>query len=394
MAAQKKDRITRDVAEDGHQLPDGPEKPVAGESIAAFPIVGIGASAGGLGAFRKFFSVMPADSGIAFILIPHLDPSHPSLMVELLGRQTSMQVRQAHDKESVKPNTVYIIPPNCSLTLNQGQICLDASSNSPGFEISLDAFFRSLAADQQERAIGIVLSGTGSHGVAGLKEIKAAGGMVMAQSPESAEFDQMPRSAIDTGLVDYILAPEKMPDSLITYVGQPYLRSSDTTPFAEDSATQIAPILELLRGYSRYDFRCYRNKMLVRRIQRRMGICQITDVSRYVVWLREHPDEIKALYGDLLIGVTSFFRDAEAFVVLQDEVIPDLVKRQSGDTPLRVWVPACSTGEEAYSIAILILEQFAAAKKPVNLQVFASDIDDESLGWPGVASMPRANLVN
>lgn len=344
-----------------------------------FPVVGIGASAGGLDAFKKFFSAMPRDSGMAFVLVPHLDPSHRSLMVELMVRQTAMHVCEATDGMPIEPNCVYIIPPNKYLSVSAGHLRLTGPTDRLGLPTALDGFFRSLAADQQEKAIGIVLSGTGSHGTPGAREIKSVGGMVMAQDPKTAEYDQMPQNAINSGLVDYILPPEKMPEALIKYVQQPYLHSPTPALAVEGAAEQIAPVLDLLRTRNRYDFRSYRKNMLVRRIQRRMGICQIDEVPAYVAHLREHPEEITALYRDLLIGVTSFFREPEAFETLQQQVIPDLVERQSGEMPVRVWVPACATGEEAYSITILLLEQFTATKKPVNFQIFASDIDEESV---------------
>lgn len=379
MAPRKKKSTPRQPSEEPPRRSDEPQSAEPARPALPFPVVGIGASAGGLDAFKKFFSAMPAESGMAFILIPHLDPSHRSLMVELLGRHTAMPVREAGDGMPIEANCVYIIPPNRYLSVNQGRSRLTEPPEPQGFPMALDGFFRSLAKDQEEKAVGIVLSGTGSHGTQGLKEIKAVGGMVMAQDPATAEYDHMPRSAIDTGMVDFILPPEKMPEALINYARQPYLNSPKAMPLGEDTAGQIAPILDLLRNRSRYDFRCYRNKMLIRRIQRRMGICQIDEISKYVAYLRDHPDEVTALYGDLLIGVTSFFRDPEAFQALQQQVIPELVDRQSGDIPVRVWVPACATGEEAYSIAMLLMEQFAVAKKSVNLQVFASDIDEESL---------------
>ena len=380
MAAKKKKHSTLQQSTDGtSQRTEEQSAPEPDQPISQFPVVGIGASAGGLDAFKKFFSAMSPDSGMAFVLIPHLDPSHRSLMVELLSRQTAMNVREAADGMPVEPNGVYIIPPNKYLSISKGQLRLTGPTERRGLPTALDGFFRSLAADQQEKAIGIVLSGTGSHGTPGLKEIKAVGGMIMAQDPETAEYDQMPQSAINTGLVDYVLPPEKMPEALIKYARQPYLRAPEPTPPAEAAAEQIAPVLDLLRTRSRYDFRCYRKNMLNRRIQRRMGICQIDAVPAYVAFLREHPEEITALYRDLLIGVTSFFREPEAFQTLQQQVIPELVERQSGEIPVRVWVPACATGEEAYSIAILLLEQFAAIKKSVNVQIFASDVDEESL---------------
>lgn len=350
-----------------------------GLSHVQFPIVGIGASAGGLEAFKRFFRAMPPDSGMAFVLIPHLDPTHGSLMVELLSRQTAMKVSEIEEGIPVEPNCVYVIPPNKYLSIIGGRLHLTEPTEQWGSQTAIDSFFHSLAEDQQEKSIGIVLSGTGSHGTPGLKEIKLAGGMAMAQDPETAEYDQMPQSAIDAGIIDYVLAPEKMPEALINYFRQPYLSHPEAIPAADVAADQISPILDMLRARTRCDFRCYRKKMLLRRVERQMGLCHFDEVSAYVAFLHEHPEEVTALYRDLLIGVTSFFREQEAFQVLKQQVIPELVERQTGEIPVRVWVPACATGEEAYSIAIQLLEEFAATKKAVSLLIFATDIDEESL---------------
>ena len=315
----------------------------------------------------KFFKAMPADNGMAFILIPHLDPKHDSLMVELLARQTQMPVSEAAEGQRVQVNHVYIIPPNKFLAIRDGRLHLTAIPEPRGRQMSLDFFFRSLAEEEGDRAIGIVLSGTGNHGTLGLKEIKLAGGLAMVQQPESADFDQMPTSAIATGQVDYVLRPEKMPEALIKYVRQPYLSSDPVgEPGAESSPELLNRILVLLRIRTRYDFRCYRENMVMRRIQRRMGLWQIDRLGNYLELLRENPDEVLALYKDLLIGVTSFFRDPEAFQVLEQRVIPELVERNGSGAPVRVWVPGCATGEEAYSIAILLIERFTEAKTAEN----------------------------
>jgi two-component system CheB/CheR fusion protein len=359
-----------------------------------FPVVGMGASAGGLEAFKRFLGKMPSDSGAAFVLIPHLDPTHASLMVELLARHTQMPVCEAGDQMAVKPNCVYIIPPNHYLAIVDGRLLLSKPPARHSAATAIDFFFRSLAIDQQQRAIGIILSGTSSHGTPGLKEIKLAGGMVMVQQPESAEYDQMPQSAIATGLVDFVLAPEQMPDALIKYLHHPYVRDSNDQPAAEESREQLNRILDFLRTRFKCDFRSYRKNMLLRRVQRRMGLCHLGQIADYLEYLREHPDEVNLLYKDLLIGVTDFFRDPEAFQVLQQRVIPELAGTESGAQRLpgddvagkmtvrsgiRVWIPACSTGEEAYSIGMLLIEQFASANKRVAIQIFATDIDERSL---------------
>ena len=334
---------------------------------------------GGLDAFKRFFSAMPPDSGMAFVLVPHLDPAHRSLMVELLSRHTTMAVCEAIEGMAVDANCVYIIRPNRDLLMRDGRLRLSDPAAHRGSTIAIDGFFRSLAEDCHEKAIGIILSGTGSHGTPGLKEIKSVGGLVLAQEPQTAEYDQMPQSAIATGMMDFILPPEKMPAALIDYTGHSYVKQAYAIPPENPPVEQIGRVLELLRTRSHYDFHLYRKNMLTRRIQRRMGICQIEEVSEYVAFLQQHPDEIISLSRDLLIGVTSFFRDPEAFELLQQQVVPELVERATGEIPTRVWVPACSTGEEAYSLAMLFLEHFAATNQPVNLQIFASDIDAESL---------------
>ena len=364
------------------QHPGEDAQPSAGKKPC--PIVGIGASAGGLGAFKTFFSRMPIDSGIAFVLVPHLDPTHRSLMDELLGRQTGMPVCEAEEGMKVECNHVYIIPPARYLTIREHTLHLSTPQESRGTQTAIDTFLRSLAQDQQERAIGIILSGTGSHGTPGLKEIKLAGGMVMAQEPTSAEYDQMPRNAIATGLVDYVLPPEQMPESLVNYVRQPYLYTAEQAEtVADQDREQINRILAVLRSRSRHDFRGYRKNVLVRRIQRRMGLLHIGNFPAYLNHLREHTEEINALCKDLLIGVTNFFRDPDAFEILAQRVIPELVESHvsnaDDERPVRVWVPGCATGEEAYSIAILLIEQFRAMNKPASIQIFASDIDEGSL---------------
>jgi two-component system CheB/CheR fusion protein len=344
-----------------------------------FPVVGICASAGGLAAFKTFFAAMPADSGMAFVLIPHLDPTHASLMVELVSRQTAMKVSEVEEGTAVEPNRVYVIPPNAYLSIAAGRLHLSKPTEQQRHQTAIDPFFHSLAEDQREKAIGIVLSGTGSHGTPGLKEIKLAGGLTAAQDPETAEYEQMPRSAIDAGIVDYVLPADKLPEALINSIRQASLSHPVAVQAAEANAGQIDHILDLLSARTKFDFRCYRKNMLMRRVQRRMALRHLNEISDYLSFLREHPDEITALTSDLLIGVTSFFREPEAFHVLKQKVIPELVARQVGEIPVRAWVPACATGEEAYSIAILLIEQFTAIKKPVSLQVFATDIDEESL---------------
>ncbi len=361
------------------------------KSQQAFPVVGIGASAGGLKAFKTFFSHMPGNSGMAFVLVPHLDPGHQSLMVELLTEHTSMPVCEVTDKMLVKPNHVYIIPPARYLRIHNQKLLLSAPPKIRGTEIAIDDFLRSLAEDQEERAIGIILSGTGSHGTAGLQAIKANGGMAMVQDPDTAEYDSMPQNAIDTDCIDYILPPQDMPEILIQYAQHSYVRGAwQPNSLIESEQGQLSRILALLRARIKYDFRCYRKNMLLRRIQRRMGLKHIDGLAEYLELLRNDADEVNRLYRDLLISVTGFFRDAEAYNELEQQVIPQLLERNASDIPVRVWVPGCATGEEAYSIAMQFIEQFSAAQKQPNIQIYATDIDESALEFARQGIYPES----
>ena len=359
-----------------------PARPAWGHPSARFPIVAIGASAGGLEAFTKFLARMPVDSGMAFVLVPHLDPSHESLMAELLARQTAMPVLEAKHQMPIRPDHVYVIPPNKYLAIKGRRLLLSRPPKLRAGQTAIDFALRSLAEDQQENAIGIVLSGTGGHGTAGLKEIKLAGGMVMVQDPTTAAHAQMPRSALEAGIgVDYVLAPEDMPDALLAYSQRASRQRAAQTKASSDAAILegLEVILDLLESRTKHDFHHYRKNMIMRRIQRRMLLSGIEDIHKYIERLQQDADELTSLRRDLSISVTEFFREPEAFKVLAAGALPDLIRHASADTPVRVWVPACATGEEAYSIAILLIEQFKAAGKEAYLQMFASDIDEESL---------------
>lgn len=345
----------------------------------AFPIVGIGASAGGLEAYKQFFEAMPADSGMAFVLIQHLDPTHESMMVELLDKHTTMSVQQADDGQTIEQNTVYVIPPNRYLSLVEGKLYLRQPEEPRGMRMAIDTFFKSLAEDQQERAIGIVLSGTGSDGSSGLQAIKAHGGLALAQDPDQATHAGMPRSAINTGIVDMVRELHDMPNVLLDYAQHPYVqRDGETSPVGED-LDQLNAILSLLLARRGINFRHYKRATLVRRIERRMGLHQIESLSAYLDFLRRRSEEVERLNQDLLIGVTSFFRDPLVFQTLNRKVIGEMVETADPDEGLRIWVPGCSTGEEAYSIAMLLNEQLDRANRRLRVQIFASDIDEEAL---------------
>lgn len=350
---------------------------------ADFPIVGIGASAGGLAAFEAFFSGMPADTepGMAFVLVQHLAPNHKSILTDLIQKYTRMHVFEVEDGMAVQPNCTYIIPPNRDMAFLNGTLQLLEPTAPRGLRLPIDFFFRSLAQDQHERAICIVLSGTGSDGTLGARAIKGEGGMVMAQTPESTEYDGMPRSVISTGLVDYELLPAEMPAQLIAYKTHAFKRPSrSATALTLGSENALKKVFILLRAQTGHDFSQYKPNTIGRRIERRMAVHQIEHLEAYVQYLQQMPAEVNALFHDLLIGVTSFFRDPEAFKALEEQVIPKLFAGKPAGDVIRVWSPGCSTGEEAYSIAILLQEYLETLKQDYKVQVFATDIDSQAIG--------------
>jgi two-component system CheB/CheR fusion protein len=360
--------------------------PAVAEAAAApppgFPIVGIGASAGGLAAFEAFFSGMPADidPDMAFVLVQHLAPDHKSILTELIRRYTRMAVCEVEDGMVVQPNHAYIIPPNRDMAFLNGALQLLEPSAPRGQRLPIDFFFRSLAQDLHERAICIVLSGTGSDGTLGVREIKGQGGMVMVQNVASAEHDGMPRSAIGTGLVDYELPPAEMASQLIAYVAHAFgkpPRSATAAPSKTENA--LRKIFVLLRVQTGHDFSQYKPSTIQRRVERRLAVHQIDTVEEYVKYLQQTPTEVEALFRDLLIGVTNLFRDPDAFAALEQEVIPQLFQGKPPGSTIRVWTPGCSTGEEAYSVAILLQERAETLKQNFRLQVFATDIDSHAV---------------
>jgi two-component system CheB/CheR fusion protein len=352
----------------------------------------MGASAGGFEAFQGFFKKMPADSGAAFVLVLHLDPRHETLVPELLGRSTTMPVQQVQDGMAVQPNHVYVIPPNARLQIQRGSLRLTSPiENTRGVRTPIDEFFRSLAEDHGELAICILLSGSGSDGTLGLRAVKEQGGMAMAQTAETAKHSSIPQSAIATGLVDYVLPVDAMPAKLMEYLD--HLREIDARAGAEDirrqATDQLGKICALLRRRTGHDFSQYKQATLVRRIQRRMMILHVPTVATYVQRLRTDNVEVEQLFKDLLIGVTHFFRDPEAFQVLGGDVIPRLLDRAGPEGVLRIWTPGCATGEEAYSVAILLREQLASRDWRTKVTIFAGDIDDEALETARHARYPE-----
>ena len=356
----------------------------------AFPVVGIGASAGGLEAFRKLLEALPADTGIAFVLIPHLEPTHASMMVDLLGLHTAMAVLQVTDGMPIERNHVYVIPPQAYLSVHDGLLRLSRPEAPHGARLPFDYFLHSLAEQYGQRAVAVILSGTGADGSVGLKAISDGGGLVIAQDPEEAAYDGMPRNAIATGAVNLVLPVMQIPEALIRYAHHPYVTAGGPAIPSEDDEDQaLADIIELLRTRTLRDFTRYRRATLLRRIRRRMAAAGIQRIADYIATLRQDTRELELLAKDFLIHVTSFFRDPAAFEGLAKTILPGLVGRAE-DQPIRVWVPGCSTGEEAYSLAIMFIEEFAAQKRGVKFQIFASDISEEALAFAREGVYPES----
>jgi two-component system CheB/CheR fusion protein len=354
----------------------------AGISDAQFPVIGIGASAGGLKAFEEFFSNIPKDkfTGMAFIIVQHLAPDHKSILNELIKRYTTMQVFEVTDGMIVKPDCIYIIPPNCDMAYLNGKLMLFDLDSPKGKRLSIDFFFRSLAQDLKQRAICIILSGTGSDGTTGAKSVKDEGGIVIAQQPESAEYNGMPQSVIALGFVDYVLKPKDMPLQLLSYVNHSYVKApKPNTKNSIDHTDFLQKIFVLIRSTTGNDFSKYKSNTITRRIERRMAVNQIETFEDYLRYLQSFPNEISLLFKDMLIGVTAFFRDKESFKVLEEKVIPLLFEGKEEHSHIRVWVPGCSTGEEAYSIALLLQEHKNKLNRSFKIQVFATDIDGKAI---------------
>ena len=368
------------MGSNNQEASDAAIPPAANPSAVA--VVGIGASAGGLAAVQVFFSSVIEDEvrNAAFVLVQHLSPNYKSLLVEIIGRITPLKVHEVQDGIAVEAGHLYIIPPNRDLALVDGRLQLLEPQGSRGHRMPVDFFFRSLAEDQHERAICIVLSGTGSDGTLGLRAVKSAGGMAMAQLPESCEYDGMPCSAIASGLVDYVLPPGDMPAQINTYLRQSPAEKIDPEPSSSrwpEGALKM--IFAILRARVGHDFSKYKRKTVVRRVERRMAVNEIALLNDYVRFLQSNTAEGQALFEDLLIGVTGFFRDPEAFEELQQRAIPQLFAGKEPGESIRVWVPGCSGGEEAYSIAMLLEEQMAALKHSFKVQVFATDLDPAAI---------------
>jgi two-component system CheB/CheR fusion protein len=344
-------------------------------------IVGIGASAGGLEAFYEFFRNMPPDTGMAFVLVSHLDPNQKDFLPELIARSTKMPVIQITDRMPARPDTVHVIPPNTDLSLLHGVFSLLEPTLVRGLRMPIDHFFRELAKDQKERSIAIVLSGMGTDGSLGIKDIKEQMGLVMVQEPGTAKFPSMPSNAVESGLADFVLPIKDIPEKLVDFASRQSVMPRKVLAIPQKSLSAVQKIFILLRSRTGHDFSQYKKNSILRRIERRIEIHQLAGIADYVRYLQANPQEIDILFKELLISVTNFFREPDAWVALKETALPELIKlRRAGDI-LRIWVVGCSTGEEAYSVAIILreLQEAGKLKDGMKIQIFATDISEDAL---------------
>ena len=360
----------------------------------SFPIVGIGASAGGLEALETFFAHMPTGVGMAFVVIQHLSPQHKSILGDILKKDTSTQVIEVQDGMRIIPDCIYLNPPDKEVGIFNGIFHLVEPDESRRIRLPIDYFFRSLAEEQAEKAICIILSGTGSDGTLGLEAVKGVGGLTMAQAEQQAKYPGMPRSAVDTGMVDLVLPVEKMPVELLNYVKQPYLEGAETIAGEGLRENFLPKILMLIRSITGHDFSHYKLNTICRRIERRMALHKVARIADYHRYLQENPPEVKALFKDLLITVTSFFRDPAAFEILATKIIPRILESKGGNANVRVWVPGCASGEESLSIAILLAEAMDRLGKPLNVQIFGTDIDADAIERARLGKYPESIVAD
>lgn len=345
-------------------------------------IAAIGASAGGIEAFTELMSSLPTDTGMAFVLVQHLDPEHHSLLTELLSKKTAMRVKQVTNGMKVEPNIVYVIPPNATMSISDHTLQLAPRGESRGVHMSIDHFMRALAEQRGNRAIGVILSGSGTDGTLGLAEIQAHGGVTFAQDEASAKYDNMPRSAVASGCVDYILPPKAIARELGRIARHPYLARghvAETADLAPSENNGLSLVFQLLRKTTGVDFTHYRQTTILRRIQRRMVVHKMDKIEDYVKFVQSDPAEVKALYQDMLINVTSFFRNPHVFDALKANVFPHIIKNHLPDTSIRIWTPGCASGEEAYSVAIALLEYLGDKASQFHIQFFGTDVSESSV---------------
>jgi two-component system CheB/CheR fusion protein len=355
--------------------------PGASSAVYSFPIIGIGTSAGGLEALEHFLMHVPRNSGMAFVIVQHLDPTRRGIMPELLQRNTGMKVIQVKDRTTVQPNWVYVIPPNKDMSILHGVLHLLEPASPRGLRLPIDFFLRSLAQDRQEHSIGVILSGMGSDGTLGLRAIKEKGGMVLVQDPATAKFDGMPRSAIDSGLADIVAPVDDLPGRIMSCLRRTPLIPTSELALGDKTQSALEKAIILLRTHTGHDFSFYKKNALYRRIERRMGIHQIDKLAGYVRYLQENSQELDLLFKELLIGVTGFFRDPACWEELRKNILPALIASRPKGHVLRAWVAGCSTGEEAYSLVMLFKEVMDRVKPPkkITLQVFATDLDKDAI---------------
>ncbi len=355
--------------------------PVPRSGDGRFPIVGIGASAGGLEALEEFFRHVPAGSGLAFVVVQHLDPTHKGLLPELLQRATGMPVHQIKDRTRVQPDCVYVIPPNTDLSILRGVLHLLTPAAPRGLRLPIDTFFRALAADWHERSVAVVLSGMGTDGTLGVRAIKEQGGLVLVQEPASAKFASMPQSVLAAGLADVAAPAAALPQKLLACLQHAPHGPSTELPLGDKTESGLEKALILLRAHTGHDFSQYKKTTVYRRIERRMSLHQLDTIAAYVRYLQANPQEIDLLFKELLIGVTSFFRDPAAWEQLQTRGLPGLLAARPPGQPLRAWVPGCATGEEAYSLAIAVTEVLAERTPQARwpLQIFGTDLDRDAI---------------
>ncbi len=351
-----------------------------------FPLVAVGASAGGLEAFEQLFKNLPPTTHAAFVVVSHLDPTHASIMTELISRFTPMAVQEAADGVAVEPDHVYVIPPNKDLSIFHGRLQLTEQDKSAGPHMPIDFLLRSLAEDAGDRAVVIILSGTGSDGTLGLRAVQGEGGTVFVQDPSDARYDGMPRSAIRTGLADHILPVEEISRKLMALLER--YRTRKELPPDEGMPPVMQKILMAVRSKTGHDFSLYKKNTVIRRVQRRINVHNIENLAVYLRYLQEHPEEVQQLFKELLINVTSFFREPETFETLKSTILPQLLHDKSSDYTIRVWVPGCATGEEAYSIAMIIREYAEESRQDYRLQMFATDIDESSISQARAGFFP------
>lgn len=363
-----------------------------------FHVVGIGASAGGLEALEHFFQGVPQDSGAAYVIIQHLSADFESILDEIIRRRANIPVQHAVEGDQLKPDHAYVLPPGKEMIIADGRLRLTEKSTDESFALPIDHFFRSLGQEVERRAVAIILSGTGRDGSRGILDVHETGGMVIAQAPETAAFETMPSHAIETGLVDRILAPADMPKALLQHFSsRPHSSDSQANDqfatFSDFKDDCMNGLFRLLRSRYGMDFTYYKPSMIMRRIERRLTMGDTVNLEDYVQRLGEDEDELDALYHDLLIGVTSFFRDPDAWQHLRNDLLPGLIDNSAPDEEFRVWVAATATGEEAYSLAILLFELFEERDRPPNFRIFATDVHSTSLATAGSAVYPPSVSV-